>query len=77
MTEDGLMTNTTAPVAPTGPTHHALDSRTALTGEIVALVKAFGGIGPDGVIREQARKISENYITMPGVPSPARLGGTK
>ena len=71
------MTNTTAPVAPTGPTHHALGSRTALTGEIVALVKAFHGGAPDGVIREQARKISENYITMPGVATSARLGGTK
>ena len=71
------MTNTTAPVAPTGPTNHALDSRTALTGEIVALVKALHGGAPDGVIREQARKIAENYITMPGVATSARLGGTK
>lgn len=77
------MTTTTAPksgVAPTGPTHHALDARTALTGEIVALVKAFESPenrAPDGVIREQARKISDSYIAMPGAAFEPILGGTK
>lgn len=55
-------------VAPTGPVHYANDQRNALTGEIVALVKAFipkGEAVSNGLIQEEARKIAFTYIEAP------------